>query len=162
MIKVWSMMGNALKSLFRTAAVAYLLAGTAGAGEAQQPAYLAIYKPTSFGDFLLDARRLATAQERVQIFGWYVKMGELELLFPNKLGPFFAEQRMSLDYSIILITGEALRATRKYMLECRNPMAPMIACPIRVLASASMCTMRVTGVERPCLIVEDSIDTPQR
>jgi hypothetical protein len=111
---------------------------------------------------LLDARHLAATEERVSIFGWYVKLGEAELLFPNKLGPFFAMEHVSLDYSILLITDEALRSTRKYMLECRNPMAPGIACPIRILARTSVCWIGPSKREKPCLIVEDSLDTPQR
>jgi hypothetical protein len=116
------------------------------------------YIRTSFEDFELDGRKMVVEKQRVSIFGWYARFGELNLLFPTNLGSFIANNRHSPDGSIALILDGASRDSRKYFLQCHNPMMPQVPCPVTVLASVGMCvqTTSVAEIEKPCLYVEDA------
>jgi hypothetical protein len=123
------------------------------------------YKRTTFDDFTLDGRELAANSAKVSIQGVYVKRGEVEMLFPSLLAIAMARETLRTDAGIGLLTSDATRSVRKFLLDCRNnPVGAQIGCSLTVLGRASMCTKTtlVGATDVPCLIVEDGAGVSSR
>ena len=114
------------------------------------------YNPTSFDDFKLDGRDLATTQAKIMMQGVYKKLGEIETLQPSAMAVLAARSRGE-DNGIGLITEDASRNVRKYLLQCGDDMRAPLGCQITVLAHVTMCTKTtlIGAKNLPCLAVED-------
>jgi tetratricopeptide (TPR) repeat protein len=123
------------------------------------------YKRIMFDDFMLDGKELATNSAKVSIQGIYIKQGDVETLFPSVLAIARARQMLRTDEGIGLLTSDAARSVRKFLLDCRNnPVGASVGCPLTVLGHVSTCTrMTLVGsTDVPCLIVEDGTGAPFR
>jgi hypothetical protein len=120
------------------------------------------YRTISFQDFELDGKRMANDQQKILIHGFYTKMSELELLFPDQAARIMASINYSTDGTIGLLTEDASRNLRRYLLQCRNHQVPGMSCSVTLLGRVSICTRSslAGSVNRPCLIVEDGLNVP--
>lgn len=117
------------------------------------------YTNISINNFLLDGKTMASAQERAMLSGFYIKQGNIERLFSNMLAIAMSREYGQLNAGVGLLTEDANRETRAYLLECQqNPVASQTGCPVTLLGHASMCTVTslVGSHEEPCLVVENS------
>ena len=118
------------------------------------------YKRITVQDFILDGKELAAADAKVSIKGTYAKWGENEMLFPSAAAVYTAKQSLSTDGGIGVLSDEATRTVRKYLLECvTNGAAAQFGCPLTVFGRATMCTWTRLGSSKdvPCLIIVDGI-----
>jgi hypothetical protein len=84
---------------------------------------LDIAQQISFEDFKLDGKRLATTHAKLTMQGFYKKFGEIETLLPNALAVAAAREYGN-DNGIPLLTDDATRSVRKFLLQCGdNPLA---------------------------------------
>jgi TPR repeat protein/uncharacterized protein YecT (DUF1311 family) len=121
------------------------------------------YRRITFDDFMLDGRELAANSAKVSVEGVYVKQGEIEMLFPSLLAIAIARETIRLDAGIGVLTNDATRSVRKFLLDCRNnPIGAQMGCSLTVIGRAGMCTRTtlVGSTDLPCLVVEDGAATP--
>jgi hypothetical protein len=116
------------------------------------------YRPITFEDFVLDGKELAGSDAKVAIRGMYIKLGEVEMLFPSVMAVLMAQQTFKTDTGIGLLTEDADRSIRKYFLDCRNNFAAAAqGCQVTVLGRATMCerTTLVSSSSIPRVAVDD-------
>ena len=115
------------------------------------------YKRTTIEDFILDGKELAAASAKVSINGVYAKWGENEFIFPSVAAVFTAKETFSMDAGIGVLSNEATRSARKYLLDCVTNGAAQFGCPVTVFARASTCTRTRFGDSKDvaCLIIVD-------
>ncbi len=115
------------------------------------------YKAITFEDFILDGKELAASDAKVALTGLYVKQGQIELLFLSLGAVMMAQRSFNTDTGVGLLTGDAARNLRKYLLQCQNSPVGMYGCRVTVLGRATMCERSIllssTGV--PCVAVDD-------
>jgi hypothetical protein len=115
------------------------------------------YNPTSINDFKLDGRELTSSQAKIAIAGVYVKRGQVELLFPSTIAALISHETGADDTAIAIVTDDAARAIRQYLLNCVGNYSTSISgCALTVMGHASVCT-RTTLLganDEPCVIVE--------
>jgi len=115
------------------------------------------YRPISFEDFKLDGKKLAEANAKLILKGYYSKSGDLEVLRPSALAVAMAREYGN-DSGISLLSDDAARNVREYFLECDENPAAQLGCPITVIGHADMCTLTnvlIGSKDVPCLVVED-------
>jgi TPR repeat protein len=118
------------------------------------------YKRITVEDFILDGKELAAANAKVSVKGAYAKWGENEMIFPSGTAVYTAKESLSMDTGIGVLTDDATRNVRKYILDCvTTGAAAQFGCPMTVFARASMCTRTRLGSSKdlPCLIVLDGV-----
>jgi TPR repeat protein len=118
------------------------------------------YKRITVEDFILDGKELAAANAKVSVKGAYAKWGENEMIFPSGTAVYTAKETLSMDTGIGVLTDDATRNVRKYILDCvTTGAAAQFGCPMTVFARASMCTRTRLGSSKdlPCLIVLDGL-----
>lgn len=121
------------------------------------------YKRITIEDFILDGKELAAAGAKVSIKGTYAKWGENEMLFPSGVAAYRAKETFSIDGAIGVLSNDATRSVRKYLLDCMTTgAAAQLGCPLRVFARANMCTRTRLGysTDVPCLIIVDGVTGP--
>ena len=115
------------------------------------------YKLTTVRDFKLDGQQLAAANAKISVQGYYAKRGQLEAVLSNQVESLmYAAGTASDDVGISIISKDASRTLRAYMMDCTTPYQGR-SCPVVLLGQVSICT-RTTIVgtyTTPCLIVED-------
>jgi hypothetical protein len=114
------------------------------------------YRPIDFEDYLLDEKLLAATKTKVAVFGYYQRSDGNDVLVKSVNASSNSE-----DNVIHLLTDDATRDARKYMLTCRESTD---TCPMTVVGRVN--NRRVTrffGVEHsePCLVVDDVWNVPQ-
>jgi hypothetical protein len=112
------------------------------------------YKRITFDDFKLDGRQLAAANSKVAIAGVYLKLGEVEYLFPSGLAVVMMRESPATNVGIGLLTEDANRDIRKFFLDCQNQQT---GCSATLLGRATSCTRTtlVGSKNLPCLTVDD-------
>ncbi len=118
------------------------------------------YKRITFDDFKLDGKQLAASESKIAITGVYLKVGDVEYLFPTILAIATLRETLNTDTGIGLLADDAPRNIRKYFLDCENnPATAQIGCPINVLGHATMCTrtslLSGYSTDMPCVAIED-------
>ncbi len=116
------------------------------------------YKPIGFDDFHLDGKDLASNETKIAIQGLYLKIGNIEFLMPSMAAIALMQATGRTDQGIGLITDDATRDVRQFLLDCRNNLpAAQVGCQVTLLGHPSMChrTTLVGEFDEPCLIVED-------
>ena len=87
------------------------------------------YQRISVETFLLDGRQLAAEAAKVSISGAYVSEGNLNVLYADVRAAMMATQQ---PY-VLLLTDDASRELRQYLLTCRsNPSSAQLGCPSRL------------------------------
>ncbi len=117
------------------------------------------YELTTVNDFKLDGKTLAETGAKVAIHGVYVKRGNIEFLFPSLMSSLIARETGSDDTAVPIITENASRSTRQYILNCQNNYyATQAGCGLNITGHASICTLTslVGTTDEPCVIVEHS------
>ena len=114
------------------------------------------YRPASFEDFKLDGKKLAEANAKLILQGFYSKSGDVEILQPSGLAVATARQYGN-DNGIPLLTEDAARDVRKYFLQCGNNPLAQLGCPVTASGHADLCTVTslLGSKSVPCLVVED-------
>lgn len=114
------------------------------------------YQAMAFDDFKLDGKKLAGSNAKILMQGFYKKFGDVETLQPSGLAVAIVRERGN-DNGIPLLTDDASRNVRKYLLQCGDDMRAPLGCQLTVIGHASMCTMTnlVGSKNVPCLVVED-------
>ena len=114
------------------------------------------YTPIEFDDFALDKRALVASKAKIAINGFYKSAGEKSEFLLR------AQVPETDDYRLALLTEDANRETRKFLLKCRDD-APR-PCPIVLLGTVVECisTARL-GAEKTsiCLKVDDDWYIPE-
>jgi hypothetical protein len=116
------------------------------------------YKTLTFEDFTLDRKELALSNAKIAIKGVYTKRGESEMLFPSVIALLMARETFNTNTGIGLLTEDAVRSIRKYLLACQtNLLVAAQGCPVTVLGRATMCerTSLVSATSIPCIAVDD-------
>ena len=86
-----------------------------------------------FSDILLDGKMLAAKNEKIQIVGFYKRIGDIEMLYGT---PSDAEENT--DDFIPVITDDAQRSLRQFLLETQNCKMPT-GCEVAVGGHMQMC-----------------------
>jgi hypothetical protein len=114
------------------------------------------YTPIEFDDFALDKRALVASKAKIAINGFYKSTGEKSEFLLR------AQVPETEDYRLALLTEDADRDTRKFLLKCRDD-APR-PCPIVLLGTVVECISTAKlGAEKTsiCLKVDDAWYIPE-
>jgi hypothetical protein len=109
--------------------------------------------------FVLDGRDLATIEREVTLTGVYLREGNFDDLYTDTRAVMMATQQGLQQPHVSLLTENATREFRKYLLTCQSdPARVRFGCPMTILGRATTCTLTTafgTTREQPCVDVED-------
>jgi hypothetical protein len=121
------------------------------------------YQRISLETFLLDGKDLAARAAKVSLQGAYLQEGNIGMFFTNQVAIMKVTQAPQIGRNeprVPLLTDDATRESRQYLLRCRsNPAAAQVGCPITILGHATMCTATGplgVGQELPCVAVDEA------
>ncbi|HEY5305169.1 MAG TPA: hypothetical protein VIJ52_00680 [Pseudolabrys sp.] len=117
------------------------------------------YTSISFEDFVLDGKDLAKTEKKIALLGTYIKLGNVEYVFPSQIAAMMANNGTAAANSmrVGLLTDDAPRELRAYYLRCNSsPASSVQGCWTRVRGHATICnqTMLLHSETVPCLVVE--------
>lgn len=117
------------------------------------------YTSISFEDFVLDGKDLAQTEKKIALLGTYIKLGNVEYVFPSQIAAMMASNGTAAATSmrVGLLTADAPRELRAYYLRCNSsPASAVQGCWTRVRGHATICnqTMLLHSETVPCLVVE--------
>ena len=110
------------------------------------------YKPMSFTDFRLDAKKLRGGS-KLAISGFYQVTDEIETLSETLLA-----SRMPNTARVFLLTEDAPRVTRRKLLELRDGVCGAYGCQLTILGHVSKCEVTWLGARvksTTCISVDD-------
>jgi hypothetical protein len=105
--------------------------------------------------FVLDGRKLVGAE--VVLSGVYIREGNLDVLYADVRAATMAHQGLH-QPNVPLLTDDAQRELRQYLLTCQSKASAQIGCPVTVLGRVTTCRLsNALGDSRqePCVTVED-------
>lgn len=120
------------------------------------------YRLITVEAFVLDGRELAGISAKVALRGFYVREGDLDVLYPNRQALLMARYNHLNQINALLLTQEASRALRQHLLMCQsNAATAQTGCPIEIKGQVTKCTVtNAFGREKetPCVAVSDEWD----
>ncbi len=116
------------------------------------------YQGVSVEGFALDGKELAAKRAKLAINGYYIRVGDSDFLYVNKLAVGMATRQNRQQPNVVLLTDDASREFRQLLLTCRSNPGNMFGCPVTVLGRATICALSNAfggHREEPCVAVED-------
>jgi hypothetical protein len=111
------------------------------------------YTPITFQDLILDKKDLASSGTKIALHGFYKPIGRNEILLRS--------DNLDDEERIVLLTDNAERDTRKFLLVCRENAN---SCPVTVLGTVVKCASTDKyGAKSAelCFTVDDSWSVPE-
>jgi TPR repeat protein len=116
------------------------------------------YQTISIETFVLDGRELASKAAMVSISGTYIRRGNLDFLYVNATALALEDRFGRQQPNVPLLTDDASREFRRYLLACQSGRPSWLGCPVTVLGRVTTCIKSNafgTRREEPCVAVED-------
>lgn len=114
----------------------------------------ATYQSMAVRDFIIDGPELAAHQARVQLAGYYIREGNVAMLYPDSQS-IVMESRTS----VALLLDIAPRSVREAILACdENSITSQLGCGMNIRGHATLCTITNafgTGRNVACVVIED-------
>jgi len=121
------------------------------------------YRRISLETFVLDGKDLSARAAKVSLRGSYLQHGNIEYLFADQVAVIKVTRYPQIGRNeprAALLTGNAPRESRQYLLRCRtHPGAAQVGCAVTVLGRITMCELSGPLEEKrplPCVAVEEA------
>lgn len=112
------------------------------------------YESITIHDFAVDGPKLVSQKSRIQVFGQYIRHGNVDILYANQQALLTDTQP-----TLALLTDGASHKLRERMVNCQsNPAESQLGCTLTVRGIAITCVLtNAFGVAQnvPCINAED-------
>lgn len=140
-----------MKNWTTSSAALALLALQGNAAETASPTYL----PMNVLNFIIDGPKLAARHVYVDVYGAYVRDGNIDSLYQDKVAVARSRSWPSPLPHVVVMTDNSSRTLRAKLVECQaDPLNSQLGCDIAIRGRATECEVTsVVGVshKEPCL-----------